>query len=99
MMNIANITMPLTPFASSSSRNFSDIINRSISVAGNLEEDATSFMKKNGEKAAENDELLISPAASSKGGVSISQSPAGIDDRSEERRVGKECRSRWSPYH
>ena len=26
---------------------------------------------------------------------------AGIDGgaRSEERRVGKECRSRWSPYH
>ena len=27
---------------------------------------------------------------------------AGDDDsqlRSEERRVGKECRSRWSPYH
>ena len=23
----------------------------------------------------------------------------GSDDRSEERRVGKECRSRWSPYH
>ena len=23
---------------------------------------------------------------------------AGLD-RSEERRVGKECRSRWSPYH
>ena len=22
-----------------------------------------------------------------------------IDVRSEERRVGKECRSRWSPYH
>ena len=22
-----------------------------------------------------------------------------IDIRSEERRVGKECRSRWSPYH
>ena len=22
-----------------------------------------------------------------------------IDNRSEERRVGKECRSRWSPYH
>ena len=22
-----------------------------------------------------------------------------IDCRSEERRVGKECRSRWSPYH
>ena len=22
-----------------------------------------------------------------------------FQDRSEERRVGKECRSRWSPYH
>src|SRR5260364_19634 len=22
-----------------------------------------------------------------------------VEDRSEERRVGKECRSRWSPYH
>ena len=25
--------------------------------------------------------------------------PKRNDDRSEERRVGKECRSRWSPYH
>src|SRR2546426_8707789 len=24
---------------------------------------------------------------------------AELSDRSEERRVGKECRSRWSPYH
>src|SRR5256886_9026335 len=24
---------------------------------------------------------------------------AGLTGRSEERRVGKECRSRWSPYH
>ena len=24
---------------------------------------------------------------------------AGVESRSEERRVGKECRSRWSPYH
>ena len=23
----------------------------------------------------------------------------GVTTRSEERRVGKECRSRWSPYH
>src|SRR6267154_3872166 len=27
----------------------------------------------------------------------LSQAPVGA--RSEERRVGKECRSRWSPYH
>src|SRR2546422_10677560 len=25
--------------------------------------------------------------------------PMLLADRSEERRVGKECRSRWSPYH
>ena len=25
--------------------------------------------------------------------------PERTIDRSEERRVGKECRSRWSPYH
>ena len=25
--------------------------------------------------------------------------PATMGSRSEERRVGKECRSRWSPYH
>ena len=25
--------------------------------------------------------------------------PNWIPNRSEERRVGKECRSRWSPYH
>src|SRR5256712_6967074 len=27
------------------------------------------------------------------------QVSALVDERSEERRVGKECRSRWSPYH
>ena len=26
-------------------------------------------------------------------------STSQISSRSEERRVGKECRSRWSPYH
>ena len=35
--------------------------------------------------------------------LSIVQMPGGIPvgtlARSEERRVGKECRSRWSPYH
>src|SRR2546426_6872486 len=28
-----------------------------------------------------------------------SLAPEGRPERSEERRVGKECRSRWSPYH
>src|SRR2546425_9974925 len=30
---------------------------------------------------------------------SASRRTDGAADRSEERRVGKECRSRWSPYH
>ena len=29
----------------------------------------------------------------------ISKLPVNENTRSEERRVGKECRSRWSPYH
>ena len=33
------------------------------------------------------------------GGSGILREDMGILCRSEERRVGKECRSRWSPYH
>ena len=29
----------------------------------------------------------------------VAFAPRGFNSRSEERRVGKECRSRWSPYH
>ena len=29
----------------------------------------------------------------------FTRNPRGGKARSEERRVGKECRSRWSPYH
>src|SRR2546426_12665699 len=31
--------------------------------------------------------------------LSLLPDPRNFLDRSEERRVGKECRSRWSPYH
>ena len=33
------------------------------------------------------------------GDVAFRVADAGGAGRSEERRVGKECRSRWSPYH
>ena len=33
------------------------------------------------------------------GGQGILTIATIIGERSEERRVGKECRSRWSPYH
>ena len=29
----------------------------------------------------------------------LSRQMKQLEQRSEERRVGKECRSRWSPYH
>src|SRR6266542_5268196 len=32
-------------------------------------------------------------------GTDIGELAAGAEVRSEERRVGKECRARWSPYH
>ena len=31
--------------------------------------------------------------------ITIHENPEYLLERSEERRVGKECRSRWSPYH
>ena len=31
--------------------------------------------------------------------LNVQQKEALKRSRSEERRVGKECRSRWSPYH
>ena len=34
-----------------------------------------------------------------KGETVVILGPNGTVLRSEERRVGKECRSRWSPYH
>src|SRR5258708_26440836 len=32
-------------------------------------------------------------------GIAQTSDQVALDQRSEERRVGKECRSRWSPYH
>src|SRR5206468_8216062 len=34
-----------------------------------------------------------------RGQIDFKHFPAATALRSEERRVGKECRSRWSPYH
>src|SRR3989442_5670079 len=32
-------------------------------------------------------------------GIVVCENAVEVENRSEERRVGKECRSRWSPYH
>ena len=33
------------------------------------------------------------------GEATLEETNDALKERSEERRVGKECRSRWSPYH
>ena len=47
--------------------------------------------------------VMVNVAASAKPRDGVDFFPLSVDYeeklRSEERRVGKECRSRWSPYH
>src|SRR2546426_12741820 len=52
------------------------------------------------------EETNVGPVEDDAGGVHVGPPHVLLDDerrgqhkRSEERRVGKECRSRWSPYH
>ena len=42
--------------------------------------------------------LCLHPEAITRAREALADEEA-LFDRSEERRVGKECRSRWSPYH
>ena len=49
------------------------------------------------EKVMSDDNLVLSEDMAA---ISAGEDVATTStDRSEERRVGKECRSRWSPYH
>ena len=54
-------------------------------------------------RKAANDESIVTyvEAVESEGsrGLYVQADVTKEQDRSEERRVGKECRSRWSPYH
>ena len=43
--------------------------------------------------------LVIVAVVGAMGLFSVGAETSAVFDRSEERRVGKECRSRWSPYH
>src|SRR3712207_7614162 len=43
--------------------------------------------------------FALTPAADFVAELAETLEEMGIQPRSEERRVGKECRSRWSPYH
>ena len=54
-------------------------------------------MTKNG-KVADMKKIFAVMGLAVKCGETVTIAADG-PDRSEERRVGKECRSRWSPYH
>ena len=43
--------------------------------------------------------VAVANGGNGDGGAGSGDEDGGGDSRSEERRVGKECRSRWSPYH
>ena len=49
------------------------------------------------QKSTDYNQLL--KAVEAKQAVAVSGLSQAPRSRSEERRVGKECRSRWSPYH
>ena len=53
------------------------------------------FLGPNGAGKSTTMKMLLGLTAPTKGSFTID----GKQFRSEERRVGKECRSRWSPYH
>ena len=43
---------------------------------------------------------VLTSGTAKDGGLYVPENfPRFSNERSEERRVGKECRSRWSPYH
>ena len=47
------------------------------------------------EESSASDDLSLGESV----GPAVGQQYISQEFRSEERRVGKECRSRWSPYH
>ena len=64
-----------------------------IGEAGEFDYSGSQALKAFKEEGIET--ILINP------NIATVQTSEGVADqiRSEERRVGKECRSRWSPYH
>jgi len=62
-------------------------------------QDRVSFAGYGGEPQKVQTKAFFEPAAKALGVNVLQDSHGGYAKRSEERRVGKECRSRWSPYH
>ena len=61
--------------------------------------DGRLLLKNNSIITFQNLEMLRKWYEKTNGDLSFKPEINSNSDRSEERRVGKECRSRWSPYH
>ena len=71
------------------------IIGAVIGVAGGLQQ--ASGQKKAGR--AQEAQLKFQADQAERNAQLALEDVDVVQERSEERRVGKECRSRWSPYH
>ena len=65
-------------------------------IANNIENNFADIIGQGAQTVCESAKSLC-PVDTGRLQSSINVQPGG--NRSEERRVGKECRSRWSPYH
>ena len=68
-------------------------------VPSNLEENDSSNHKISGYGLVLKDDIIHAPKHTLHIPLILQPTADSSESRSEERRVGKECRSRWSPYH
>ena len=61
--------------------------------------EAIEYLTKSGYNMKKFSFQFLRPCSSCTDGCQAGRRLLSIHTRSEERRVGKECRSRWSPYH
>ena len=59
----------------------------------------TTIVQPSEQIALQSIELLVRQIEHGSSAQTVTLQPELQQGRSEERRVGKECRSRWSPYH
>src|SRR5256885_14060780 len=74
-----------------------DVFDTPPLLAGDLPESLNRTLAAVGLETTTQGQMLITPMAQCLSAPDPAR--AGGGERSEERRVGKECRSRWAPYH
>src|ERR1035441_8629832 len=104
-LDAAEQKSPLTPFDKKTIfdfKAFADVRLNKLKDAQESYEQALATGQYTPEEAAKTKRTLFRLAAGNQQypkALEYGKQVADAGDRSEERRVGKECRSRWSPYH